>query len=253
MIAIALQSGSSGNSIYIESCSTGLLFDAGISGIEAERRLAAHGRDIRKIAAVILSHDHSDHVRYAGIYQRKYGLPLFFTKGTLHAAEAKMDLGKLNKVTFFSSGDMLRFGDVSVMTVPTPHDGKDGSAFIVSANQKKLGILTDLGHVFDGLPHLIAGLDAVFIESNYDSEMLANGPYPYHLRKRIHGPGGHISNIEAATLLLSGKRLKWACLAHLSGQNNDPKLALETHRSIIGEAFPVFTASRYSATGIFSL
>jgi phosphoribosyl 1,2-cyclic phosphodiesterase len=116
-----------------------------------------------------------------------------------------------------------------------------------------MGILTDLGHVFKELPDIVAGLDAVFIESNYDPDMLEGGSYPFFLRKRIQGPGGHLSNSEAAELLLSGQRLKWACLAHLSEQNNDPNLALQTHRRVQRRSFPLYTASRYAATGTFSL
>lgn len=253
MIAVSLQSGSSGNSIYVESGDVRLLFDAGITGIEAERRLAACGRDIRLVTAVIVSHDHSDHVKYAGVYHRKYGLPLHITEPTLRSAKAKTDLGRLNDIAFFSAGSAIRFGGLSVETYSTPHDGSDGAVFVVSDGQKRLGILTDLGHVFDGLQGIIKGLDAVFLESNYDPDMLDSGPYPYFLRKRIKGPGGHISNPEAAELLMSGDRLKWACLAHLSGQNNDPEVALRTHRRILGDSLPLHTAARYTASGILSL
>lgn len=253
MIAISLQSGSSGNSIYVESGDVRLLFDAGITGVEAEKRLASFGRDIRQVTAVVISHDHSDHVKYAGVYQRKYRLPLHITADTLESAEAKMDLGKLNDVSFFVAGGTLQFGELEVTTYSTPHDGSDGAVFVVSAGDKRLGIMTDLGHVFDGLQEIVSGLDAVFMESNYDPQMLEHGPYPYFLRKRIKGPGGHISNAEAAELLLSGSRLKWACLSHLSGENNDPQTALVTHRRIIGNSLPLYTAPRYSVSSILSL
>ena len=253
MIAIALQSGSSGNSIYVESCGVRLLFDAGISGITAERRLAAHGRSIREVDAVIISHDHSDHARHAGVYQRKYGLPLYITERTLEAAQKRCGLGRLRDVRFFVSGGELRFGPVSVLTVPTPHDGEDGSVFVVDSKQKRLGIMTDLGHVFDGLVREVPSLDAVFMESNYDAAMLSSGPYPAFLKRRIQGPGGHISNLEAAELLRSGARLKWACLSHLSGENNDPVLALNTHRSVLGTEITLYAASRQSSTGVLHI
>jgi phosphoribosyl 1,2-cyclic phosphodiesterase len=253
MMAIALQSGSNGNCIYVESCGVRLLFDAGISGIAAERRLAAHGRDIRSVDAVIISHDHADHAQFAGVYQRKYGLPLFITEKTLDAADKRCGLGRLRAVEIFKAGDAITFGSVSVFTISTPHDGEDGAVFVVASAENRLGIMTDLGHVFEGLSREVASLDAVFMESNYDPSMLAAGPYPAFLKRRIKGPGGHISNIESAELLRSAKRLRWACLSHLSEQNNDPDVALKTHRSVLGRELKLYTASRYSATGLFHL
>jgi len=253
MRAISLQSGSSGNCIYIESGGVRLLFDAGICGSQAEKRLAACGRDIRQVDAVIISHDHADHISHAGVYQRKYGLPIYVTPRTLSSAERNFRLGRLTDVHLFMAGGDIRFGEVSVRTIPTPHDGSDGSVFVVRAGKKRLGIMTDVGHVFEELRREMADLDAVFIESNYDPEMLKTGPYPAFLKKRIKGPKGHISNLESAELLLSGSRLKWACLAHLSENNNTVGLALGTHRRVLGTGLKLYAAGRRSATGILSL
>jgi phosphoribosyl 1,2-cyclic phosphodiesterase len=256
MIAISLQSGSSGNCIYVETPGVKLLFDAGITGIQAAERLAAHGRDIRTIDAVIISHDHGDHIRHAGVYQRKYGLPIYVTPATLAAAASRCTLGKLKDVRHFRSSEKLRFGGVHVQAVPTPHDGADGSVFVIQAGPKRLGIMTDLGHVFQGLTHLVSSLDAVFLESNYDPDMLAAGPYPAYLKQRIRGPKGHISNLEAAELLqhaAEARRLKWACLSHLSEQNNSPDVALKTHRAVLSERIKLYTADRYRVSGIFTV
>lgn len=251
--AIALQSGSSGNCIYVEACGVKLLFDAGINGRQAEARLAAHGRDIRGIDAVIISHDHGDHVRHAGVYQRKYGLPLYVTQKTYEAAVKRHPLGKLNDVRFFCSDGMLQFNGISVQAFSTPHDASDGAVFVVSSERKRLGIMTDLGHIFDGLPEMLDSLDAVFLESNYDPVMLESGPYPVFLKRRIRGPEGHLSNAEAAELLraAAGKRLKWACLSHLSEQNNNPALALQALRDILPQDMTLYTADRYSSTPPF--
>lgn len=230
-----------------------LLFDAGICGAQAERRLASWGYDIRQVDALIISHDHADHVLYAGVYQRKYGLPIYVTPGTLSAAQERHGLGSLEHVSLFFAGGTLRFGEISVESVPTPHDCADGAAFIVDAGGKRLGIMTDLGHVFEGLGDLLAGLDAVFIESNYDPAMLASGPYPAFLKRRITGPAGHISNVESAELLRPCTRLRWACLSHLSGQNNSPQTALMQHRRIIRRDLPLYVAGRSAATGIMRL
>jgi phosphoribosyl 1,2-cyclic phosphodiesterase len=254
MLAISLQSGSNGNCIYVETEGARLLFDAGISGIRAEQRLASHGRDIRNVDALIISHDHTDHISHAGIYQRKYGLPVYVTPATMDAALSRQRLGRMDDIRHFRAGGTLRLGDMSVETVPTRHDGADGVAFVVTSGRKSLGILTDLGHAFEGLAGVVASLDAVFIESNYDPEMLSRGPYPAFVKTRIKGPAGHLSNLESAELLeASGRRLRWACLSHLSEQNNHPELAVEAHRRVLGSRFPLYCASRYSATGILSI
>jgi phosphoribosyl 1,2-cyclic phosphodiesterase len=253
VIAISLQSGSNGNCTYVETNGIRLLFDAGICGIRAASRLAAYERNIREVDALIISHDHSDHINYAGVYQRKYGLPIYTTQKTLCKVERKNSLGKLNNVNCFLAGEKLQFGKVSVHTIPTPHDCVDGVAFVISSGGKKLGILTDLGHLFKELFSVIASLDGVFIESNYDPVMLSSGPYPAFLKKRIQGPKGHISNVESAELLQSGTKLKWACLAHLSEANNNPDVALKTHHKIVGRRFSFYTASRYMSSGIFTV
>jgi len=253
MQVISLQSGSNGNCVYVEAGAVRLLFDAGISGKQAQQRLAQHGRDIRDVDAVLISHDHADHVRCMGIYQRKFGLPLHVTAETLRAA-TRYPLGKLGAVQHFRSGASIRFGDVRVETIPTPHDGADGVAFVVDDGRHRLGILTDLGHVFETLPGVIDSLDAIFLESNYDPDMLAAGPYPPFLKDRIAGPAGHLSNLEAAELLSrTNGRLQWACLAHLSEQNNIPELALHTHRRVLGERFPLHVASRYHVGDVLQL
>lgn len=255
MIAISLQSGSNGNCIYVEAGGRRLLFDAGISGLRAERRLEAHGRRIQDVDAVIISHDHSDHVACAGVYQRKFGLPIYISQPTLIAASRGQGLGELEDVRLFDSGGRIVLGDVAVQTLPTPHDAADGVAFVVDDGKRRLGVLTDLGHVFDGLPDVIASLDGVFIESNYDPDMLLGGPYPPALQKRIMSDHGHISNYESAELLAAAAtgELKWACLSHLSEHNNTPSLALATHKEIVHSSLPLIVASRYEAGGVMEL
>ena len=254
MWAIALQSGSNGNCIYVEADGVRLLFDAGISGKQAELRLAAAGRDIRDVNALLISHDHSDHVCAAGVYQRKFGLAMHVTPATLEACAERCSLGRMGEVRHFRSGQTLAFGAVRVRTWPTPHDGVDGSAFVVEAEGKRLGILTDLGHPSAELDRIVASLDAVILESNYDPDLLAAGPYPAWLQGRIRGPGGHLSNLEAAeTLARSGQGLRWACLGHMSGDNNSPELALATHREVLGPDAPLAVATRYGPSAILEI
>jgi phosphoribosyl 1,2-cyclic phosphodiesterase len=255
MEVISLQSGSSGNCIYVETNGVRLLFDAGISGRAAEVRLAQHGKDIRDCDALIISHDHRDHICGMGTFHRKFGLPVYVTRQTFDAARSRIKIGKLSDVRHFVAGETLRFGSVLVETLSTPHDAVDGVVFIVDDTSHRFGLLTDLGHVFDGLSDAMASLDGVIIESNYDPSMLRDGPYPEFLKDRISGPRGHLSNEDSAELLKSAtvSRLKWACLGHLSEKNNDPEVAIQTHHKILGECFPVTCADRKAVSSAMVL
>ncbi|MBN1492304.1 MAG: MBL fold metallo-hydrolase [Phycisphaerae bacterium] len=253
MLTFSLQSGSNGNCIYVEAGDVRLLFDAGISGRQAEQRMAVHGRGIRDVTALILSHEHADHVRCAGIFQRKFGLPIYATTPTWRAVlRQPVSIGVVDDVRHFEGGGRIEFGDVIVHSVRTPHDAVDGCGFIVEHEGRRLGILTDLGHPFGSLCRLMGELDAAYLESNYDPERLAAGPYPPQLQARIRGNRGHLSNDEAGHLVRphTTGRLRWVALAHLSEQNNDPGLALETHRQHVGRDFPVHVASRYGVSEI---
>ncbi len=254
MKVISLQSGSNGNCIYVESGGTRLLFDAGISGSRVEQRLAQHGRAPTGVDAVLISHDHVDHARNMGVLHRKFGLPVYVTAKT-YGASSRHRLGEIGNLRHFRAGETLRVRNVRVETIRTPHDGVDGTMFVVDDGRHRLGILTDLGHVFNDLEAVIGSLDAVLLESNYDPEMLAGGTYPDWLKERVAGPGGHLSNEEAAELVLAAgsPRLKWVCLAHLSQDNNTPKLALATHRRILGGRLPLLVASRYEATDVLDV
>jgi len=253
VITFSLQSGSNGNSIYVEADGVRLLFDAGISGRSAAQRMAKHGRNIREVDALIVSHDHSDHVRCVGVYQRLFGLPIYMTRTTHRAIW--YDLGPLRDVRYFRSGDSLQFGRVTVHTLRTPHDAADGVVFVVECDGRRLGILTDLGHPFERLGGLLRELDAAYLESNYDPQMLEEGPYPPYLKARITGLGGHLSNDESADLVKGCGRCrpKWIALAHLSEQNNEPELALETHRSRVGNGYPLHLAGREGVSPVFEV
>ena len=250
MTAICLQSGSSGNCTYIETKDAKILVDAGITAIQVERRLRELGRDPHSVDALLVTHDHADHARHMGVYQRKFGIPIHVTSGCLEAASRSMELGAMNDVHTFRPGQCVELGDTRVRSIPTPHDGTQGVAFVVASGGKRLGVLTDLGHVFDELRSVIGSLDAVILESNYDPDMLSRGSYPAFVKQRIRGPRGHLSNEDAAELLRdhASNRLRWACLAHLSEENNDPELALRVHRRIVGRRFALRLAGRHAAT-----
>ncbi len=255
MKVIALQSGSNGNAIYVEAGDARILIDAGISGEQARQRLAAHGRDISAVDALLISHDHRDHSCCLGVYHRKFGLPIYITPGTLTVARKKMDLGHLRDIRHFQAGSKLCIAGLTIETIPTPHDAVDGVAFVLDDGRCRLGVLTDLGHAFVELIPAIRSLDAVIIESNYDPAALERSAYPEGLKQRIRGPGGHLSNDEAAELLnlAATTRLQWACLAHLSADSNDPATALDTHRRLQQRPLPLSVASRYAATDVLEV
>ncbi len=243
MISFSLQSGSNGNCIYVETPDARLLFDAGISGRQAQLRMQQYDRDIRQVNALIISHDHNDHIRCAGVFYRKFGLPLYVTRRTLGAASK---LGRLEKVNYFFSGQALQFSRTTVHTMPTPHDGVDGVAFIVEHGRKRLGIFTDLGHVFEELPAWLESVDAAYLESNYDPQLLKTGDYPAWLKRRIAGRGGHLSNPEASQLARACcRRLKQLTLAHLSEHNNTPELALKLAQTQADGKYLVKLAPRH--------
>ena len=149
---------------------------------------------------MFISHDHVDHARSMGVFHRKFGLPVYVTAKTCQAAR-RYAVGPIDDLRHFAAGETAAARQVAVETIPTPHDGADGVVFVIDDGRRRLGVLTDLGHVFADLHTIVGSLDAVFLESNYDPDMLAGGPYPDWLKRRIRGPGGHLSNIEAAELL----------------------------------------------------
>ena len=251
MEVITLQSGSAGNCVFVRSGETRLLFDAGISGSKAESRLAEYGYDICDCNALVLSHEHWDHISGVGVFHRKFGLPVYANLQTWNATRAKPSTGSIGSPNYFVSGKPFQIGSLRIETLRTPHDAIDGVCFVIEdvESGQRFGLLTDLGHVFGGLQKVICSLDAILIESNYDEAMLRLGPYPQRLKDRISGKRGHISNKDAAELLeaCDTSQLQWACLGHLSAENNSPLVALATHRERHRDRFPIFCADRDGA------
>ncbi len=253
LATFSVQSGSNGNCIYVEAGETRLLFDAGVSGKTFRARLAEHGRSPDHLDALFISHEHDDHIRSAGVFQRMFGVPIYMTR-TTHAA-ARCPLGRLSDVRYFRSGASVPVNGVVVHTVRTPHDAVDGVVFVVEFQGRRLGVFTDVGHPFRGMAELLASVDAAYLESNYDPRLLQEGPYPEELKQRIAGAGGHLSNTESADLVRQAPRRKhrWIALSHLSEQNNTPELALATHRQVVGHSFPYEIASRYAVSALREL
>lgn len=248
----ALQSGSNGNCFYVETPDVRLLFDAGISGRAARGRLAQHGRDIAEVDALILSHNHTDHTRGAGVFHRLFSLDVYMTPRVWQATRDQIGAIDPQRLHHFDPGQSLQFGNTEVLTVPTAHDGYDGVAFIVRSRGKNLGIFTDLGHRFTGIEECISPLHLIYLESNYDPQMLAAGSYPPWLKQRISGDKGHLANHEAGELARdAGGSLQRLVLSHLSEHNNDPQIALNTVRQHVPADLSVSIAPRYDTTEMF--
>ena len=234
MRIVSLQSGSNGNCIFVETNGIRLLFDAGLTAKKTAENLATVGVDVLSVHGVLISHDHADHVKGAGALHRKFDLPIWLTRKTCEAAAAnRKNPVHLESPQFFKAGQRIRFdNNVSVETLPTPHDAVDGVGFVVDDGTLRFAILTDLGHVFPELERIFPTLDGVLIESNYDPTMLeANEKYPSWLKDRIRGKHGHLSNRDASLLIKkAGLRLRVACLGHLSQENNTPELAMDPYQ-----------------------
>ena len=230
-----IASGSSGNCTYIGSDHTKILIDAGISGKKIEEGLAELKLTGEAIDALFITHEHADHIKGAGILSRRFDIPVFATAETWAAMEGT--LGKIapsNKRIIYAD-EVCAVNDICVKPFAIPHDAAEPVGYTIFAGEKKITLATDIGHVTDTIRESIEGSDLLLLEANHDIEMLKRGGYPWHLKQRILGEKGHLSNGAAGELLaevMSGK-MKYVFLGHLSDENNDPHLAYETVEGIL--------------------
>jgi phosphoribosyl 1,2-cyclic phosphodiesterase len=227
-----LASGSKGNSIFVEAGDSRLLIDAGLSASELLRRLASIGIDGAEIDAIIISHEHTDHIRGAGALSRKLKKPILISSETRKASYSP--IGKA-EIIEFESGSPFTFRGVEIDPFPITHDAGDPVGFTVTCAEGKFGIATDLGIATRLVKDKLKGCRALVIESNHDEAMLVNGPYPWHLKQRIKSRHGHLSNNDSAELLdeVIHPYLHAVCLAHLSEVNNDPAIAFDVAKKLL--------------------
>ncbi len=224
-----LASGSSGNSVLLSYGGVNLLFDVGLSAKQIRLRLASAGFEISDISAAIISHEHGDHIRGAGVLSRRNGLKIMATEKTMRYMIDRGKVGEIPNYDIFSRNTPFYMGDMEITAIPTPHNAVEPSAFIIRfTNGKKISIATDLGHMPLGLRNAMKGSNMLILESNYDEGMLRNGPYPAAVKEQIMSPTGHLSNCLAAMTLrdLITRDTKNVLLAHLSENNNTPEVAL---------------------------
>ncbi|NLA73975.1 MAG: MBL fold metallo-hydrolase [Deltaproteobacteria bacterium] len=230
-----LASGSKGNACYIETDNTKILIDAGLSCRELTRRLGLIGVVITSFDAIIITHEHSDHTKGAGPVSRKFDSTVYGNISTLSRCH---NLKKNTKIdTSINTGGTFKINDITIKTFAKSHDAADPVGLIVSSNGFRLEVLTDTGESSPVLEKMLQGCTSLMLEFNHDVEMLENGPYPYHLKKRIRGAYGHLSNEQAGDLLkkLSHNRLNNVVLAHLSEINNTPEKALSQAKASLLE------------------
>ena len=227
----AIASGSNGNCYYIGNDEESILIDAGISCKQIFERTAKLNIDLSKIKGVFISHEHSDHVRGLDVFIRKTKIPIYVNKETFDVLKLNVD-NSLIKI--IDSNSVTQIGDLEVTSFEKIHDAVNPVSFIVKGGGKTISVLTDIGKVCDNTISAIKDSDVIFIESNYDKDMLLDGPYPYFLKERISGGLGHLSNNQAGALIISNANpnLDFVLLSHLSDKNNDPNIALNTFENI---------------------
>lgn len=219
-----LGSGSKGNGLLVEQGDTCVLLDCGFTLRETEQRLARLGKTAAQLKAILVSHEHQDHLGGVGPLARKYGIPVWLSRGSLRAAGHR--LGRLPEHRLFNSHTDFAIDDLQIHPFPVPHDAREPCQFVFGNGQHRLGVLTDTGSITPHITQQLDACDALVLESNHDTQMLREGPYPPSLQARVAGGQGHLSNIQAAELLtrLDCSSLQHLVAAHLSEKNNRREL-----------------------------
>lgn len=228
----SLGSGSRGNGTLVEQNGTCVLVDCGFSMKEAESRLAKLGSTAEKISAILVTHEHGDHINGVGALARKYAIPVWATGGTFSADR----LGERVEMNRICSHTAFAIGDIEVQPFPVPHDAREPTQFVFGNGDKRLGLLTDVGSRTAHLEQQLSGCDALILECNHDKILLENGEYPLSLKQRVGGDLGHLSNVQAADILsrLDTSKLTQLVAAHLSEKHNTPSLAQVALAEVLG-------------------
>jgi phosphoribosyl 1,2-cyclic phosphodiesterase len=237
-----LASGSRGNSAIIASSSTRILVDAGVSCREIFKRMKTIGEDPHSLSAILITHEHSDHITGLRTLSRKLGVPVFMTGATHQAwARAERDddgvMPEVCKLEVFASGHCFQIGDIAVTPFTIPHDAADPVGFTFRAEGIKVGVVTDLGYLPLSVIDHLRGCDALVIESNHDLEMLRGGPYPWSVKQRVMSRVGHLSNDALADFFCNDYdgEAAYVVLAHISEQNNHPEVARAAAEHALGK------------------
>jgi len=247
----SLNSGSNGNCYYIGNEEEAVLIDVGISCRETEKRMLRMGLSMSKVKAIFVSHEHGDHITGVPGLARKYQLPVYITEATFNHAGIPLEEGTRRS---FVTDEPVTIGRLTVTPFSKYHDASDPYSFIVSGEGVTIGVFTDLGRPCNNLTRYFKQCHAAFLEANYDTDMLMKGNYPYHLKQRISGGNGHLSNHEALTVFLQHRSagLSHLILSHLSKNNNHPELVQALFEKAAGNTH-IVVASRYKETEVYSI
>jgi phosphoribosyl 1,2-cyclic phosphodiesterase len=247
----SLNSGSNGNCYYIGSSEEAILVDAGLSCRETIKRMVRLGLDIRNVKAVFISHEHADHIFGLPVLARKFQIPVYITERTRLYSGMRLEP---QLVHAFHSYEPVEIGKISVHAFPKIHDAADPHSFIVSVDGTKVGIFTDIGNACNNVVDSFKQCNAVFLESNYDERMLMNGRYPYHLKQRIRGGKGHLSNRQAYDLFTGCRPsfMSHLVLSHLSRENNTHEIVESLFKPHSGST-EIIIASRYKETAVYEV
>ncbi len=239
----SLGSGSKGNCTLVRCGDTCLLVDCGFTIKETVRRLGELNISPENISAILVTHEHGDHLSGVGPLARKFNLPVWMTFGTRRMAK---DLKKLAELNLFHANSELKIGDARVIPFTVPHDAAEPCQFIFESNNRRLALLTDLGKTTNHVSEQLQNCDAILLECNYDAQMMRDGPYPPALQARITSNYGHLDNQQAADILsdMQCGQLQHIMLSHLSEQNNHPDKAMAT----IKESLPASLHNRLSVS-----
>lgn len=226
-----LGSGSAGNATCIEGGGARILLDAGFSARETARRLRGVGVEPHRIDAIVLTHEHGDHVRGASLFSRTFQVPVYCTAGTFRAA--RLDVDGVHAWHGLEAGACLTIGAMRVRPFPVPHDAVETVGYLLECGGARLGYATDLGHPSAAVRACLRGCDLLMLEANHDVEMLKHGPYPEAVKDRVLGRHGHLDNETAADLAsdVACERTEHLILAHVSRTNNLPHLAVRAARA----------------------
>lgn len=228
----SLYSGSSGNCIYVGSEKTHVLVDVGMSAKKITEALQEIDMKPEEIDAVMITHEHVDHIAGLGVFMRKFNVPVYGTKQTITAIQNYSNLGKVDESLFhcINPDESFLVNDLWMKAISTWHDAADSVCYTATDGEKKISIATDLGDFDEHIVDALSDADAMLIEANHDVRMLEVGPYPYYLKQRILGKYGHLSNERGGQLIraLLNDHLKGIYLGHLSKENNYPELAFES-------------------------
>ena len=235
MRVVVLASGSKGNCTLVASAKTRILVDCGLSCKETFKRLHAAGEDPHRIDAIVISHEHSDHVSGLPVLARRTKAAVFMTAAGNDAWGRGCEDSDLDRLEIFCSGRSFTVGDIDVMPFTIPHDAADPVAFTFRSEGVKVGVVTDLGYIPRSVSEHVRGCDALVIESNHDVEMLRTGPYPWSVKQRVGSRVGHLSNSTLAEFFANDYdgSAAFVVLAHLSEQNNHPEIARRTAESAL--------------------